>query len=131
VAGVLLFGCILLVSLFALQIAALELSDRLNIFPLYGFFIINLLSGLFLIGLIYISRKFSSRLNQDAVQRSSVSPNRLRRFWADLIGGLKIHKVKARTQPAPKPVAVLLIIKRQASEEPKPKSRVVTAAQTV
>lgn len=126
-AVVLSFGCFLLLSLFVLQIAALEISDRFGIFPLYGFFTLNLLCGLSLIGFYFISRRFSARLNQEAVHTAKVSPNRFRRFWTDLLSGLKVQEVKTQAQTAHKPVAVLLIIKRQACEEAEPKSRAASA----
>ncbi|HEX8639499.1 MAG TPA: hypothetical protein VF692_15625 [Pyrinomonadaceae bacterium] len=40
---------------------------------------------------------------------------------------MSVREAKAQTQTANKPVAVLLIIKRQASEEAKPKSRAASA----
>lgn len=126
-AGVFSFGCFLLLFIFVLQIAALEISDRLGIFPLYGFFTLNTVCGLLLIGFYFVSRRFSGRFNQDAAQTSQVSPNRFRRFWTRLLGKLKVREAKAQTQAANKPVAVLLIIKRQASEEAKPKSRAASA----
>jgi hypothetical protein len=125
--GVVLCGCFLLVLLFALQIAALELSDRLNIFPLYGFFFINFLCGLFLTWLIVKSRNFSSRSNQGVVRMALVKPRRLRRLWAGILGVLSITKAKARTQTSVKPVAVFLIIKRQARVESKQKSHAASA----
>lgn len=126
-AVVLSFGCFLLLSLFVLQIVALEISDRFGIFPLYGFFTLNLLCGLSLIGFYFISRRFSACLYQEAVRTAQVSPNRFRRFWTGLHSGLKVKEVKSLAQTAYKPVAVLLIIKRQASEESEPKSRAASA----
>lgn len=127
VVGVVSFGCLLLVSLFALQVAALELSDRLNIFPLYGFFSINLLCGLFLTWLIVKSRRVSSITNQDVVRTALAKPGRLRRLWAGMLGVLSINKAKAQTRTAAQPVAVLLIIKRQARVESEQKSRAASA----
>jgi hypothetical protein len=126
-AGVFSFGCFLLLSLFVLQIAALEISDRLSIFPLFGFFTLNIVCGLFFIGFYFTSRRFAARFNQDAAQTAQVSPNRFSQFWSRLISGLSVREAKAQTQTANKPVAVLLIIKRQASEEAKPKSRAASA----
>jgi hypothetical protein len=126
-AGVLLFGCFLLFSLFVLQVVALELSDRLIIFPLYGFFFINFLVGLFLTGLILTSRKSSSRLNRGVIQTSADWSVRLRKIWAGSTSVLNIQNIKAQTSMVPKQVAVLLIIKRKACEEAKPKSRAVSA----
>jgi hypothetical protein len=125
--GVVLCGCFLLVSLFSLQVAALEVSDRLNIFPLYGFFFINLFCGLFLTWLIVKLRNFSSLSNQGVVRRALVSPRRLRRLWTGILGVLSITKPKAQTQTTVKPVAVLLIIKRQARVESKQKSHAASA----
>ncbi len=126
-ASMLLFGCFILVSLFVLQIAALEFSDRLDIFPLYGFFFANLLFGLLLTGFISISRKYSFLKNQEVEQSTSFKTNRLRRFWSTLYSILHDQKVKSQPLAAPKPVAVLLIIKRQASKESTPKSRAASA----
>lgn len=125
--GVFLFGCFLLLALFIVQIAALEISDRLAIFPLYGFFFVNLLCVLLLAGFIFFSRIFSSRLSQDYVQTAQVSPTRFRQFWSGLLGAFGNQRVKVQTPSGPKRVAVLLIIKRQASEEPAVKSRAASA----
>jgi hypothetical protein len=118
-AGVLLLGCLLLLSLFALQIAALELSDRLDIFPLYGLFFINSLAALCLTGLIFISRKSSLRLTPYAVPKASVLLNRLSGYRASLSRAPKLQKVEAQIPERPKALAVLLIIKRHASKESK------------
>jgi hypothetical protein len=125
--GVVLCGCFLLILLFSLQVAALELSDRLSIFPLYGFFFINLFCGLFLTCLIIKSRDSSSLLNQGVVRTALVKPLGLRRLWAGILGILSITKAKAQTQTTVKPVAVLLIIKRQARVESKQKSHAASA----
>lgn len=127
VVGVVLFGCFLLILLFALQVAALELSDRLNIFPLYGFFLINLLCGLFLTWLIVKSRSVSSISNQGVVRTVLAKPRWLRRLWVGILGVLSINKAKAQTPTAAKPVAVLLIIKRQARVESEQKSHAASA----
>jgi hypothetical protein len=127
VVGVVLFGCLTLISLFALQVAALELSDRLNIFPLYGFFSINLLCGLFLTWLIVKSRSVSSTSNQGVVRTAIVKPRRSRKLWAGILGVLSVNKAKAQTPTAARPVAVLLIIKRQAQVESKRESRAASA----
>ena len=127
IAGVILCGCFFLVILFALQVAVLELSDRLNIFPLYSFFSINLLCGLFLIWLIVKSRNFSSLSNQVVVPTTLVKLRRLRRLWAGILGVLNISKAKAPTHKTAKPVAVLLIIKREAIVESKQKSHAASA----
>ena len=127
VVGVVLFGCLTLVSLFALQVAALELSDRLNIFPLYGFFLINILCGLFLTWLIVKSRSFSSLSNRSVVRLGFAKSRRLRKLWAGILGVLSINKAKAQAPTAAKPVAVLLIIKRQARVESEQKSRTASA----
>jgi cell division protein FtsL len=123
-AAAVLVGCLLLI---ALQVVALEVSARLHIFPLFGFFFINLLIGLLLTGLIVISRKYSTRQIQVPIRRSWALPNRLRRLWVGLTSVLNIPKVKAQTRTAPKPVAVLLIIKRQRSEESQQKNRTAAA----
>lgn len=125
--GVFLFGCFLLLALFIVQIAALEISDRLDIFPLYGFFFANLLCVLLLAGFIFISRRFSSRLSQDFVQTAQVSPTRFRQFWSGLLGVFSYQSEKVQSPSRPKRVAVLLIIKRQASEESAAKSRAASA----
>lgn len=122
-----LCGCSVLVLLFALQVAALELSDRLNIFPLYGFFFINLLCGLFLTWHIIKSRSLSFLSIQGVVQTAVSKPRRLRRLWAGILGVLSITKATAATQTTAKPVAVLLIIKRQARVESKQKSHAASA----
>lgn len=127
VVGVLVFGCFLLVSLFALQVAVLELSDRLNIFPFHGFFFINLVCGLFLSWLIVRSRKRSSLRNQDAVRFAAASRGRFGRVWGGGTALLNLQKAKAKTQTKGKPVAVLLIIKRQASVVSKQKSHAASA----
>jgi hypothetical protein len=127
VAVVLVFGCFLVVTLFALQVAALELSDRLNIFPLYGFFFINLLCGLFLFWFIVRSRKRSSLSRPGAVRIAGASPIRFGRWWGATMAVLNLQKVKAPTQTQGQPVAVLLIIKRQASVESDQKRRVAAA----
>ena len=127
VATVVLCGCFLLVLLFALQVAALELSDRLNIFLLYGFFFINLLCGLFLTWLIVKLRTFSPLSNQGVVRTALAKPRRLRRLWAGILGVLSTNKAKAQALTAAKPVAVLLIIRRQARVESKQKSRAASA----
>lgn len=123
VVGVFLCDCFLLVLLFALQVAALELSDRLNIFPLYGFFFSNLLCGLFLTWRIFKSRNFYPLSNQGVVRTTLATPRRLRRLWAGILGVLSMTKAKAQTQTIAKPVAILLIIKRQARVETKQQSR--------
>lgn len=125
--GTALFGCLTLASLFALQISALELSDRLNIFPLFGFFLINLLCGLFLTWFIVKSRSVSSISNQGVVLTALAKPRRLRRLWAGIMSVLNINKAKAETPMAAKPVAVLLIIKRQAMVESEQKSRAASS----
>ncbi len=130
VAVFLVLGCLLLASSFALQVAALVLSDRLNIFPLYGFFFINLICGLFLSWFIVRSRKHSPLRNQDAVRSAAASPGRLARLWAGVVGVLNLQRAKAQIQTKGKPVAVLLIIKRQASVESKQKSH-AASAQTI
>ena len=127
VAGVVLCGCFLLALLFAFQVAALELSDHFDIFPLYGFFFINVFCGLFLTWRIVKSRNFSSLSNQGVVRIAVVKARRLRRVWAGILGVLNITKAKAQTQTTVKPVAVLLIIKRQARVESKQKSHAASA----
>lgn len=127
VTGVLVFGCFLLASLLALQVAALELSDRLNIFSLYGFFIINLICGLFLSWFLVRSRKQSSLRNQDVGQTGTASSGRLGSLWSEVIGALNIQKAESRTRAKSKPVAVLLIIKRRASVEAKERRHAASA----
>jgi hypothetical protein len=125
--GVVLCGCFLLILLFSLQVAALEVSDRLNIFPLFGFFSINLFCGLFLTWLIVKSRNSSSLSNRDLIRAASVKPRLLRRLWAGISGVLSINRTNAQTRTTVKPVAVLLIIKRQARVESKQKSHAASA----
>ena len=127
VTGVLVFGCFLLASLLALQVAALELSDRLNIFSLYGFFIINLICGLFLSWFLVHSRKQSPLRNQDVGQTGTASSVRLGSLWAEVIGALNIQKAESQSRAKSKPVAVLLIIKRQASVEAKERRHAASA----
>jgi hypothetical protein len=124
---VLTFGGFLLASLFALQVAALELSDRLGVFPPYGFFGFNVLCGLALTGFIYTSHRLAARPRTSADWAASGRPNRLRNLGQALSGILNAQRVKAETQTANRKVAVLLIIKRQAREEPKPKSQAASA----
>jgi len=126
VAVVLLYGFFLLVTLLALQVATLELTDRLNIFPLYGFFFMNVLCGVFLSWFIVRSWKRSTVRYPGTLRLASVLPGVLGRLRAALMGVLNIEP-KAQTRTQGKRVAVLLIIKRQASAESKQQSRAVAA----
>lgn len=123
VAGVVLCGCFLLGLLFAIQVAALELSDRFNIFPLYGFFVINLICGLFLTWRI-VKPRLS---NQRVVPTTLATPGRSRRLWAGMLDVVSTTKANSKTQTTGKPVAVLLIIKRNARVESKEKSHAASA----
>lgn len=127
VAAVFLFGCFVLSSFVALQVAALELSDRLDVFPLYGFFFINLICGLFLSWFIARSREHTSLRDQEVVGVASAYRRRFARLWPSVMGALKTRRAKALRQEKRKRVAVLLIIKRQASVESKQKSHAAAA----
>lgn len=126
-AGVLLLGCLLLGSLLVAQVGALELSDRLGIFPLYGFFFVNLLCGLLLSGSIYVSRKYSSCPSEASAWASSASPLRPTNLRVGRFGVPNSRGAAAVTPPPPKPVAVLLIIRRQGVDEPNRTARVSSA----
>lgn len=125
--GLFLFVIISLFSFFALQISALELSDRFGIFPLYGFFFFNLVCAAVLSLLFYISKKYAYLLNQDSVQNSFPYANFPSFIWTKLTNAFSFSKPKLNTKANPKPIAVLMIIKRQSKVESETKSRAASA----
>ena len=114
---------VLLLPLFVLQVAVLEVSDRLNIFPLYGFFLFNLLSILLLLCFIVKSYGYSFF----ATIRRSL-PYSLARLCTGAMRGSNVRKAEAATRMVDEPVAVLLIIKRHARAEVKPSRHDVASA---
>lgn len=116
-AGLLALGCFLLVSMFVLQVVALEASDRLGVFPLYGFFAVNVLCGSFLVWRIHASLKSSSRQRWSSTHLTIGCTSSLRGLVGVISGLLSAPKAKRVSRTPTKGKAVLLIIKRQASEE--------------
>ncbi len=125
--GLLLFGIFSLFSFFALQVFALELSDRFGIFPLYGFFIFNFVCAATLGLLFFISKKYSHLLNQDSVQNRFTYTNFPSFIWSKLTNAFSFSKPNLQTKTNPKPIAVLMIIKRQSKIESETKSRAASA----
>lgn len=98
--------------MFGLQFASLEICSRAGVFPLYGFFITNLLYAVFLVGIYRISKyRFSlSQINPFAGVRN---------LKQRIAAGSSIPQIK-RKKPNTKQIpAVLLIIKRRQAEQPK------------
>lgn len=122
-AAVALSGSFLLASLFALQVAALEVSDRLNIFPLHGLLFINLLCGLFLSYYVVKSRKPSSVRRRALGRAQGIARWRSIGVWAGVTGILNIPRAGNPTRAKARPAAVLLIIKRRAAAGPEIKRR--------
>lgn len=127
VASILVCGCLLLVSLFSLQVAGLELSDRLDLFPLYGFYFVNLSCGLFLSWFIVRPRKHTFVRNQNVARVASVPFSWFARFLVKAKCALHTQETKRVTQTKIKPIAVLLIIKRQASVDSEQKIHAASA----
>lgn len=125
--GLFLFGIFSLFSFFGLQVFALELSDRFGIFPLYGFFFFNLVCAAVLSLLFFISKKYAYLLNQDSVQHSFPFANFPSFIWTKLTNAFWFSKPKLNTKINPKPIAVLMIIKRQSKVESETKSRAASA----
>lgn len=127
--GLFLFGIFSLFSFFALQVFALELSDRFGIFPLYGFFIFNFVCAASLGLIFFISKKYSYLLNQDSVQNRVTYTNFPSFIWSKLTNAFSFSKPKLQTKANPKPIAVLMIIKRQSKveAETETKSRAASA----
>lgn len=124
-AAVILSGSFLLASLFALQVAALEVCDRLNIFPLYGLLFINLLCGLLLTYYVVKSRKpaYIGKQADEPAQEAAVR-SRLSGLRAGVSGFLNISRAGARTPMKARPAAVLLIIKRRTTAGTEAENRV-------
>lgn len=101
--------------MFGLQFASLEICSRAGVFPLYGFFITNLLYAIFLVGIYRIS-KHRFRLPQ-------INPFAgVRNFKQRIAAGISISQIK-RKKPNTKQIpAVLLIIKRRQAVQPKKNS---------
>jgi hypothetical protein len=114
-AAVALSGGFLLASFFALQVAALEVSDRLNIFPLHGLLFINLLCGLCLSYYVVKSRKPSSVRRRAAGRVPGMARRRSIGGWAGVASFLNIPRAGNLTRAKARPAAVLLIIKRRAA----------------
>lgn len=122
-----MFGCFLLISLVVFQVFALELSDRVNVFPLYGFFTVNFLFTLLFISLVFVSRRFSKHQIRNVDQQRFVSPSRIEKLWDALHGNLSRPIFRSQSTTTTKPVAVLLIIKRKTTEKSATRSHVASA----
>lgn len=98
--------------MFGLQFASLEICNRAGVFPLYGFFITNLLYAVLLVVIYRISKyRFSlPQINPFASVRN------LKQRIAAEIPIPQINRKKPNTKQIP---AVLLIVKRRQAEQPK------------